>query len=285
MSFSIAARTLSIAMLTGLIGSQCLAAVTVLEGTDPAPPAAQPAPSLSPPPENPAPAPLPPVMESPQPGAGDAAAPAPAANPPVAEPSPAPPPQPRLRPSLAPRPEPSVEPPRTSSDVATLSGVTPPNPAQLAVEMLPGQTVTVGSFVSFKVTSKKPGYLVLMDVDATGHLTQIYPNTASLVRAGRSNANYVKPGSATVIPLPTDPYAGVRYMVAPPNGQAMIVGILSAVPVQILDLPDIPAELLGKPEMVLAYLSKRTNELRIPNQDDQLREGKWSFDARPYTIQ
>jgi len=49
-----------------------------------------------------------------------------------------------------------------------LSGVTPPNPAQLAVEMLPGQTVTVGSFVSFKVTSKKPGYLVLMDVVLPG---------------------------------------------------------------------------------------------------------------------
>jgi hypothetical protein len=166
-----------------------------------------------------------------------------------------------------------------------LTGAGPSNQAELSVEMLPGRTVTIGSLVSFKVTSKKPGYVVLMDVDAAGHLTQIYPNTASLLRASRSNGNYVKPGSSLIIPLATDPYAGVRYVVSPPNGQAMIVGILSASPVQILDLPDIPAEILGKPEMVLTYLSKRTSELRIPDQHDQMREAKWSFDARPYTIQ
>ena len=61
------------------------------------------------------------------------------------------------------------------------------NPAEVTVEMMPGQTVNVGSRVSFRITSKKPGYLVLVDVDATGHLTQIYPNTASLIRANNPN--------------------------------------------------------------------------------------------------
>ncbi|MBR1232043.1 DUF4384 domain-containing protein [Bradyrhizobium sp. AUGA SZCCT0182] len=173
----------------------------------------------------------------------------------------------------------------TPTALLDLTGASPSNQAELSVEMLPGRTVTIGSLVSFKVTSKKPGYVVLMDVDAAGRLTQIYPNTASLIRTTRSNGNYVKPGSSLIIPLPTDPYTGVRYVVSPPNGQAMIVGILSASPVQILDLPDIPAEILGKPEMVLAYLSKRTSELRIPDQHDQLREAKWSFDAKPYIIQ
>lgn len=180
---------------------------------------------------------------------------------------------------------PSVPSGTTPAALLDLAGTRPANQAELAVEMLPGQTVTIGTVVSFKVTSKKPGYIVLMDVDPTGHLTQIYPNTASLVRTTRSNANYVKPGVSTIIPLPTDPFAGVRYVVSPPNGQAMIVGILSASPVQMLDLPDIPEEMLGKPDMVLAYLSKRTSELRIPDQQNQMIEAKWSFDAKPYTIQ
>lgn len=275
MSSSRVSRTLSIAALTGLLGSQCLAAVTILEGSDPAvsAPSAPAAPSLSPALESPATSqPAPPPADAPQ------------AVTPQQVPSETTPLLPAAPPLLA-APPPAPNPPQASFDTSDLPKSPPPNPAQLSVEMLPGQTLTVGSYVSFKVTSKKPGYVVLMDVDATGHLTQIYPNTASLVRASRANGNYVKPGSSMVIPLATDPYAGVRYVVSPPNGQAMIVGILSAAPVQILDLPDIPVEILGKPEMVLAYLTKRTSELRIPNEGDQIREGKWSFDARPYTIQ
>ena len=154
-----------------------------------------------------------------------------------------------------------------------------------------GYTLVLGSVApnaiipALKVSSKKPGYLVLIDVDATGHLTQLYPNTTSLARTNRANANYVKPGSPFTIPLASDPYAGVRYVVSPPNGRATIVGILSPLPVQILDLPDVPAELVDKPEKVLSFLSKRTGELRILDNDNQLREARWSFDAKPYVIQ
>jgi hypothetical protein len=158
------------------------------------------------------------------------------------------------------------------------------NAAEVSLEMMPGQTLSVGSRVSFRVTSRKAGYLVLVDMDATGHLTQIYPNPASLTRTSRPNGNYVKPGSSFTVPLATDPYAGVRYVVSPPNGQAMIIAILSAQPVQILDLPDMPATMNDTSEM-LAYLSKWMNELRIPDEASKLREAKWSLNAKSYTIQ
>jgi hypothetical protein len=158
------------------------------------------------------------------------------------------------------------------------------NSAEVSVEMMPGQTVSVGSLVSFRVTSKKAGYLVLVDVDATGHLTQIYPYTASLVRATRPNGNYIKPGGTLTIPLASDPYAGIQYVVSPPNGHAMIVAILSAQPVQILDLPDVPPDVKDQSDM-LAFLSKWTNELRIPDDASQLRETSWSLNAKSYTIQ
>jgi hypothetical protein len=158
------------------------------------------------------------------------------------------------------------------------------NSAEVSVEMMPGQTLSVGSRVSFRVTSKKAGYLVLVDVDATGQLAQIYPNTASLTRTTRPNGNYIKPGGTLTIPLATDPYSGIEYVVSPPNGQAMIVAILSAQPVQILDLPDVPADIKDKSEM-LVFLAKWTNELRIPDDTSQLREARWSFNAKSYTIQ
>jgi hypothetical protein len=159
------------------------------------------------------------------------------------------------------------------------------NSAEVSVEMMPGQTVSIGSRVSFRVSSKKAGYLVLVDVDATGHLTQIYPSTAALVRTSRPNGNYIKPGGTLTVPLATDPYAGaVQYVVTPPNGQAMIVAILSAQPVQILDLPDVPPDIKDQLGM-LAFLSKWTSELRIPDDSSQLREARWSFNAKSYTIQ
>jgi hypothetical protein len=243
--------------------SQALAAVVILDGAGPPP---SPAPALTAPE-------TPPDATTPQ-GSG------PAVPAPPAEMAPA---APAI--TAPPSPPPASPPPEARTTTLDLSGAAPANPAELSIEMLPGRTVSVGSTVSFKVSSKKPGYLVLIDVDATGHLTQLYPNTTSLTRTNRVNANYVRPGRPFTIPLATDPYAGVRYVVSPPNGRATIVGILSPLPVQILDLPDVPAELVDKPDKVLSFLSKRAGELRIPDSGNQLREARWSFDAKPYVIQ
>jgi hypothetical protein len=158
------------------------------------------------------------------------------------------------------------------------------NSAEVSVEMMPGETVSVGSKVSFRVTSKKAGYLVLVDVDVTGRLTQIYPNTVSLLRGARPNGNYVKPGATLTIPNPSDPRAAIQYVVSPPAGQAMIVAILSPQPVQILDLPDVPLD-VKEPSDMLAYLYKWTNELRIPDDASHLREARWSFNSKSYRIQ
>lgn len=158
------------------------------------------------------------------------------------------------------------------------------NSAEVSVEMMPAQTVSVGSKVSFRVTSKKAGYLVLVDVDVTGRLTQIYPNTVSLLRGAKPDGNYVKPGTTLTIPNPSDPRAAVQYVVSPPAGQALIVAILSAQPVQMLDLPDVPLDATQGSDP-LAYLSKWINELRIPDDNSRLREARWSFNSKPYRIQ
>jgi hypothetical protein len=252
------------------------AAVLILEGTaqpsSAPPPAASTPGNLAPPDEPPAPAPSAPPMPT---APGESEIPGPVTGPATLEP-------PAAAAAIAPlAPAFTAGSPATPADIGAAKVE---NSAEVSVEMMPGQTVSVGSLVSFRVTSKKAGYLVLVDVDTTGHLTQIYPNTASLTRTSRANGNYIKPGGTLTIPLATDPYAGIRYVVSPPNGQAMIVAVLSAQPVQILDLPDVPTDIKEKSAM-LAYLAKWMNELRIPDDASQLREAKWSFNAKSYTIQ
>jgi hypothetical protein len=158
------------------------------------------------------------------------------------------------------------------------------NTAELSIELLPGIDVAVGTRVSFRVTSKKSGYLILVDVDADGKLTQIFPVPNNVVgaRTRRANSNHIAPGKPLVIPSSSDNLAGIEYVAAPPTGVAMVVAILSDKPVQIIDLPDVPAALNGQAE-ALAFLTKLAKELRIPS-GGRLQEAHWSFDAKFYAI-
>ena len=210
--------------------------------------------------------------------------PAPTEKPSEAGAAPAPPSQsaPRIEtvtvPSMTPEPSPDV--PRKGSPAPIKLA----NSAELSVEMTPGGTVSIGSRVSFRITSKKAGYVVLVDVDATGKLRQIYPNALSVARSTRPDANYIKPGVPLLIPSAADALGGVVYVVSPPVGSAMVLAIWSEQAVQLVDLPDIPGEVTGQNE-ALDYLTKRANELRIPDtKSGRLREANWSFDAKFYGI-
>ena len=192
-------------------------------------------------------------------------------------------------PPYAPPPEPAVlsapaqpivlPPPGTKFDVS--------NPAEISIDILPGQNIAVGAKVAFRVVTKKPGFLILVDVDSSGKLTQIYPNPMSLVGAGdRQNAtlNYVKPGKPIDIP---DPKLGAKFefVASLPLGVAMVVAILSDRPVHLIDLPDVPSSLIGQAG-ALSFLNKMASELRVPPADGNgpLSEPKWSLDGKFYAI-
>jgi hypothetical protein len=221
----------------------------------PAPPPAPPAPSVAPP-------------AAPNPPSVDAAAP------PAAQPAP-------------PAAQPAPRHPLTAAELDELSkGIKVANPAELAIEILPGPDIAVGARVSFRVTTRKPGYLVLVDVDPTGKLSQIYPNPMSLATRGdRDSANLIRPGTPVQLPNPSDRAAGFEFIASPPLGTAMVVALLSDRPVQIIDLPDVPSNLLGS-AAAATQLTKAASELRIPNPKDNgaVIEPHWSFDAKFYAI-
>jgi len=230
----------------------------------------------------------------------------------IAEPTPAPAP-PATSTPIAPAPppaapntaRPSVQAP-PSADVAALSpppssrrnrltaaeldalskSVKLTNPADLAVEISPGPDIALGARVSFRITTKKAGYLILIDVDPNGKLTQIYPNPMSpTAKADRASANLIRPGAPFQLPNLKDGQSQFEFIASPPFGTALVVALLSDRPVQMIDLPDVPAGLLASAAGA-EFLATAANELRIadPRNGSAFLQPRWSFDAKFYAI-
>jgi len=153
----------------------------------------------------------------------------------------------------------------------------------VSLEILPSQTAKLGGKVSFGVIARKPGYLILVDVDAEGRMSQIFPTPELLGQSDGRDLNFVKPGVKFVVPTPAARQRGFEYVVAPPIGSAVMVAILSERRVQLLDLPDLPRKLQGQAE-ALTYFSVWTSELRIPD-NGRLVSNNWSLDIKFYSIQ
>jgi hypothetical protein len=158
-----------------------------------------------------------------------------------------------------------------------------PNTAGVSLQMSPGQSVSVGTQISFRVTTRKPGYLLLIDIDANGNMSQIFPSPEMIVQSQDAARNFIKPGEELLIPNSEARKRGFDYVITPPTGEAAVVAILSERRVQILDLPD-----TQKPRTeaeTISYLTGWTSGLRVPDPGTgKLQPSNWSFDIKPYSI-
>ncbi|OWV70542.1 peptidase C14 [Rhizobium sp. R634] len=159
------------------------------------------------------------------------------------------------------------------------------NEAGVAVDVLPGTTVSIGDKVAMRVSTKKPGYLILVDIDAAGKLTQLYPNKRSmgLKPNAKGGDNRLDPARPVVVPDARNPYIGFEYQVEGPAGVGMVVAILSDKPIEVLDLPDVPTPLVGQ-RAAFNYVYDLARSLRIVGDDETGARGKWSFDSKFYRI-
>ncbi|XUJ35136.1 DUF4384 domain-containing protein [Bradyrhizobium japonicum] len=73
------------------------------------------------------------------------------------------------------------------------------NTASVSLQIRPSETVNVGGKVSFGVTARKTGYLILVDVDAEGRMSQIFPTPELLAQSNERDINLVKPGVEFVV--------------------------------------------------------------------------------------
>lgn len=159
-----------------------------------------------------------------------------------------------------------------------------PNGASVSLQMTPEGPLSVGTRVSFHVTARKAGYLLLVDVDADGRMTQIFPSPEMIAQSPEAASNFVRPGEELVVPNAAARKRGFDYVVSPPAGPAAIVAILSDRRVQILDLPD-DAQRQRSQRDTITYLAGWTNELRVPDPGSgKLQSSSWSFDIKRYDI-
>ncbi|MGO8120068.1 trypsin-like serine protease [Rhizobium ruizarguesonis] len=159
------------------------------------------------------------------------------------------------------------------------------NEAGVAVDVLPGTAVSIGDKVAMRVSTKKSGYLILVDIDASGKLTQLFPNKRSmgLKPSARSGDNRLDPARPVVVPDARNPYTGFEYVVEGPAGVGMVVAILSDKPIEVLDLPDVPTPLVGQ-RAAFNYVYDLARSLRIVGDDETGAQGKWSFDSKFYRV-
>ncbi|MBY5568339.1 trypsin-like serine protease [Rhizobium leguminosarum] len=159
------------------------------------------------------------------------------------------------------------------------------NEGGVAVDVLPGTSVGIGDKVAMRVSTKKSGYLILVDIDASGKLTQLYPNKRSmgLKPSAKSGDNRLDPARPVVVPDARNPYTGFEYVVEGPAGVGMVVAILSDKPIEVLDLPDVPTPLVGQ-RAAFNYVYDLARSLRIVGDDENGAQGKWSFDSKFYRI-
>jgi hypothetical protein len=178
---------------------------------------------------------------------------------------------------------PLVAAPPTAIDVRNMT-IRSENSAGLDLAILPGAELETGAKVTLRVATKKQGYLILVDVDPSGKLTQIYPNRHSLqTKAAAESLNLMKPGQSVTIPDLNNPFAGFEFIASPPAGIAMVVAILSDRPVHLVDLPDVAPPQTG--QAAFDQLFEVARQLRIVREDERaFQEPKWSFDAKLYLV-
>lgn len=118
--------------------------------------------------------------------------------------------------------------------------------------------LALGETYGFTVESKSGGELVLLDIDAAGALTQIFPNDFSTV-AGVSNR--IPAGGAIALPGENTQF---RFRAAPPLGAGLLIAVVSDGSAQLASLAARHKDLsvVGRPE---AYLVEIGEALRRPS--------------------
>ena len=140
---------------------------------------------------------------------------------------------------------------------------------QLYIE--PGARLPVGSSVDIVVESDWDGHLVLLDIDPSGRMVQIFPNRFS-EQAGVPD----RIGAGQALRVPGNS-AAFRFSVEPPAGQGMLMALVAEGSLPLAGLVSRHKDLavIERPD---AYLVELGEVLRAAD------EGKWGRATRDYEV-
>jgi hypothetical protein len=181
--------------------------------------------------------------------------------------------------------------PKSETAPELTAPLTPPedprltNMVDLTLEMSPAAEAPLGTKLSFRVGAKKKGYVILVDVDASGRLTQIFPNFLTLAMAQGRNAESNQIPAKTLVTIPQAGSKTYEFVASPPTGIGMVMAIFSETPLEMVDLPDVPPELAGQAGAA-DFLRDAANGLRIVPAEGtgEFQQPKLSFVAHFYVI-
>lgn len=167
----------------------------------------------------------------------------------------------------------------------------PDNAAGVAIAFAQGDRVPAGATVSYRVTTRKPGYLAIFDAGPDGELTQVFPNARSMASptGTQPEAGMVVPARPLLVPDYRNPYRGFDVRASTRRGTGTMIAILSDLPLTSLGRPDAPQTFASRREALLAI--ERLRLVLIENQRGRSgaagggdAQPAWSVDIREYQV-
>lgn len=180
--------------------------------------------------------------------------------------------------TVQPKPQPAAKPDKPKPQDTATALLSHPNPANVTVEVLPGDSVRLGQPVRFRVQSGMDGHLLVLDVNAAGALTQIFPNKLSQQQSKDGRIAADRP-----LTIPDATY-GFEFTASEPAGEGLLIALVIQDPVQLADILGRQGNLepVARAE---DYLSQIAERLRKPWTGDAVtRASRWSMASRKYTI-
>ena len=156
----------------------------------------------------------------------------------------------------------------------------PSNDARLSLAIKGGDRLQVGDFVSFTAAADRPGTLLLLDVDPTGALAQVYPS-----KLAAKDGTRLSPGQPLTIPNAIGANGRpLRIRVTEPSGQGLLLALFIE-----SDLPQLtsimPAGLSGGPVPNAGQSLFKISQSLLNLEADPNNPVAWSATYLPYRIE
>ncbi|MEM8686216.1 MAG: caspase family protein [Pseudomonadota bacterium] len=152
------------------------------------------------------------------------------------------------------------------------------NDADVKIEINPGRTLKLGQEFRISVTAKKPGELILLDVNSNGEVTQLIPNDIML-QNGRDRE--IVPGRRITIP---DDYYGFAFAAGKPLGRGKLLAIVTEDDVKVDQLLAANRAIAVVPNSDEFLGDLASTLLKVHRKDKKNRAVRWSLGALEYEI-
>ena len=132
---------------------------------------------------------------------------------------------------------------------------------KVAIDLAPGVRIRVGELLTLRIQSPIAGNLVVLNQEADGRTTQLYPNALSGGPSTAQLASRIEAGQTVLLPAPGDRF---QLRVTPPSGPNRVIAIVVPADVPIADIVARSPNLnpIDDPAKLIEDLTQRTRSTR-----------------------